>query len=76
MFMIIKPAYGRDYKSKKALLDDWQQGRDFIIANVGGLFHRDVGRYINIHDAKRSAPMTINARYNKLRNVCVFEVNP
>tara|TARA_R100000655_G_scaffold43271_2_gene79510 strand:+ start:422 stop:640 length:219 start_codon:yes stop_codon:yes gene_type:complete len=72
MFMIIKPAYGRDYKSKKALLDDWQQGRDFIIANVG----RDVGRYINIHDAKRSAPMTINARYNKLRNVCVFEVNP
>ena len=72
MFMIIKPAYGRDYKSKKALLDDWQQGRDFIIANVD----RDVGRYINIHDAKRSAPMTINARYNKLRNVCVFEVNP
>lgn len=72
MFMIIKPAWGRDYKSKKALLDDWNQGRDFIIANVG----KDMDRYINIHDAKRSAPMTINARYNKLRNVCVFEVNP
>ena len=72
MFMSVRPAYGRDYKSKAALIDDWKQGRDFIINNIG----RDTGRYINCHDAKRSAPMTINARYDKLRKVCVFEVTP
>jgi len=27
----LTPAYGRDYKSKTAVLEDWNAGKDFII---------------------------------------------
>lgn len=30
----LTPAYGRDYDSKKALLADWENNMDFIIADV------------------------------------------
>lgn len=26
----LTPAYGRDYKSKAAVLDDWEDNKDFI----------------------------------------------
>ena len=29
----LTPAYGRDYKSKAAVLEDWNAGKDFIIAS-------------------------------------------
>jgi len=32
--MTLTPAYGRDYKSKKAVLADWEAGKDFIIADI------------------------------------------
>lgn len=31
--LILSPAYGRDYKSKKAVLADWDANKDFIIEN-------------------------------------------
>ena len=33
--MTILPAYGRDYKSKKAALTDWHNGLDFQCARTG-----------------------------------------
>lgn len=48
MFLTVIPAYGRDYKSKAAALNDWNHGRDFILATV---HHPDAGRYINKQDA-------------------------
>lgn len=27
----LSPAYGRDYKSKDAMLADWESGKDFLI---------------------------------------------
>lgn len=33
--MTVLPAYGRDYKSKKAALSDWNNGLDFRCAFSG-----------------------------------------
>ena len=35
------PAYGRDYKSRAALIDDWKAGKDFN-SNLGYFSIRDV----------------------------------
>ena len=72
-YLGVVPAYGRDYKSKAAVLKDWEDGKDFIISDV---MHRDCGRYINWEDARRMGPMIISARYDKKRKTCVFEVSP
>ena len=49
------PAYGRDYKSKAAVLADWQAGKDFRCAVSG--------RYLSVRDA---LPNQIWIRYSKL----------
>ena len=53
------PAYGRDYKTKKAVLADWKAGKDFIIHSYG---HRYDGKYINKEDADRGGE-TVSIRY-------------
>ena len=30
-YVTVTPAYGRDYKSKKAAIDDFNAGKDFIL---------------------------------------------
>jgi len=49
------PAYGRDYKSKAAVLADWQAGKDFRCAVSG--------RYLSVRD---SLPAQVWVRYAKL----------
>jgi len=49
------PAYGRDYKSKAAVLKDWQDGKDFRCAVTG--------RYLSIRDY---TPGEVWVRYKKL----------
>ena len=67
--MTLTPAHGRDYKSKKAVLEDWHAGKDFIIddflsrwdgkpANKTSLLHHD-------------GP--INLRFDKLRKKVVVD---
>jgi hypothetical protein len=60
------PAYGRDYKSKKALLADWNANKDFQIATFGP----DCGRYINKADADG---LRINIRYSKLTKIAMVQ---
>ena len=62
--LVVQPAYGRDYKSKKAVLEDWDAGKDFRVATIGP----DAGRYINKQDADRGN-LEINVRYNSDRSV-------
>lgn len=62
--LVLVPAYGRDYKSKKAVLEDWKLGRDFIIAG---------GPYINNADATDKSQFAV--RYNKLTKVCIIKKN-
>ena len=59
--LTLVPAYGRDYKSQKAVKKDWEEGKDFVIATV---LHNDCGRYCNKTDLK-DFPGTIFIRYLK-----------
>ena len=52
--MTVLPAYGRDYKSKKAALADWHAGKDFVCAVSGSyLSIRDNLPEIFIRDDKK-----------------------
>lgn len=52
------PAYGRDYKSKAAVLKDWEEGKDFRDALTG--------RYLSVRDNVQSQ---VWIRYDKLRKI-------
>ncbi len=60
--MTLTPAYGRDYKSAKAVKEDWDAEKDFVIADM---FHPDYGRYIN----KQQLSGTAMIRYDKQRKL-------
>lgn len=69
MFLTIVPAYGRDYKSKKEVMQDWEAGKDF---QINCMMHPRDGSYVNKEDAPKGA--TLNVRYKKLTQVCVIKV--
>lgn len=69
MGLTLTPAYGRDYKSKKEVLEAWESGKDFQINNM---FHPDDGRYINKADAKPGS--RFNIRYKRLTMICPIVV--
>ena len=65
-YTVISPAYGRDYKSKAAAIDDFNKGLDFRYHGFDG------GAYCSIRDF---VPGTIvNIRYKKLQLVVPFTV--
>ena len=64
------PAYGRDYKSKKAVLQDWNDNKDLM---VNDMFHPSDGRYINKTDAQ-SQPGTYNIRYDRNTKIVPVQV--
>jgi hypothetical protein len=66
--MTLVPAYGRDYRSKKAVLADWEAGKDFQVAGFGGR------GYINKEGAEHYGVKTVNIRYQKLTKVTVVKV--
>ena len=53
----LTPAYGRVYNSKRAVLADYNAGKDFI--------SQPEGRYINIDDCARALATHIQVRYGK-----------
>lgn len=65
------PAYGRDYKSKAAVLEAWNAGKDFIIANA---FDPCDGKPCNIESARAAGWKNVNIRYKGLRNIAVIKV--
>jgi hypothetical protein len=66
MIVTLTPAYGRDYKSKAAVLEDWFGGKDFQIATM---MHPDCGRYTSCRDWPEE--QELNIRYARLRKVLV-----
>jgi hypothetical protein len=62
----LTPAYGRDYKSKKAALADIEAGKDFILNS--GLVETPCSPLTDC------AGQTVKVRYNRLRSVFVFKV--
>jgi hypothetical protein len=62
------PAYGRDYKSREALLADWRAGKDF---------REPDGRHVNSQDVdlvKAEGYKYLNVRYKCLQEVCVIKL--
>lgn len=57
------PAYGRDYKNKKALEEDWFGGKDFKTA---------FGQYCSVRDFGPEY-YPLNFRYGKLRKTMVIK---
>lgn len=64
MYLSVTPAYGRDYKSKKEVLADWEAGKDFQL--------QPSGQYMSIRDA--TPGMVLNIRYKRLTQICVVRV--
>jgi hypothetical protein len=65
------PAYGRDYKSKKAVLADWQADKDFIIADFSDPYD---GKPANHSDLTSAGVKTVKIRYKKLAQICVVNL--
>jgi hypothetical protein len=53
----LTPAYGRSYNSKKAVLADYNAGKDFI--------SQPDGRYCNIDDIAKALATFVQVRYGK-----------
>jgi hypothetical protein len=65
IYMEVGPAYGRDYKSQKAVKADWAAGKDFQVLDVG----RDMGRMINKQDADGVPGLRVLVRYQGMTKV-------
>ena len=65
--MTLIPAYGRDYKSAKAVKEDWDANKDFIIADVSSRWN---GKPVNKEQLKGE---TVGIRYNKLTKQTFLE---
>ena len=59
------PAYGRDYKSAKAVKVDWEAGKDFLI--------QDIVEHGYISKADKPDNVTLNIRYSKLTKIVVIK---
>ena len=68
--LTVSAAYGRDFKSKKEILNYWNSNRDF--QNLGVNCY---GSKINKQDAKRFKVGYLNVRYNNLMKIAVIDVS-
>lgn len=66
--MTLVPAYGRDYRNQKEVLKDWNDEKDFMIADF---FSGYDGSYINKPQCKIGEKHMI--RYNKLRKIVMVK---
>lgn len=70
-WLTIIPAYGRDYKSIKAVKADWEANKDFQIADMSS---PDDGRYVSKIDLSGSNIDTVKVRYGKLAKVTTIKI--
>ena len=63
MEITVSGAYGRDYKSKKAMLEDWNAGKDFRM--------RPSGQYCSTRDFPTGT--VIRMRYKQDREVFIHK---
>lgn len=67
MYLTVVPAYGRDYKSQKAVRADWDAGKDFQIFDISS---PDDGRYIN--KADKPPVVKLSVRYANRTKVMII----
>ncbi len=64
LYITLTPAYGRDYKSAKEAVADYDDGKDFII-NAVGLPAKPINK-----SQCESAGFKVTLRYGNLRKTC------
>ena len=68
--LTVRNAYGRDFKSKRELLEHYNSNKDFQNLNV-----LTSGAIVNKQDAKRYKVGYLNVRYNNLMKIAVIDVS-
>ena len=68
MNIVVSPAYGRDYKSKKDVIQAWNEGKDFIIESQ---LHTGGGTYISKDDLQPGEKVEL--RYNRMTRLTFSE---
>ena len=67
--LTVSNAYGRDFKSKREILEHYNSNKDFQNLGISS------GAYVNKKDAKRFKVAFLNVRYNNLRKIAVINVS-
>ncbi len=67
MLSTLIPAYGRDYKSKKEVIEDFENNKDFLLQTYNGT------TYINKEDIEKTGEKEVMIRYAKLTKVTVVK---
>ena len=70
MYLTLLPAYGRDYKSKKAIIEDLNNNKDFLESTTR--------KYINKQQLKELNISSFNVRYDqhrKITNIKIKDLN-
>jgi len=73
--LILTPAYGRDYKTAKEARQAWDDNKDFVVANVVGVYGRWSGKYCSkrtIETAEVDPPDQIEIRFKHLANFIII----
>tara|TARA_Y100000114_G_scaffold99493_1_gene92663 strand:+ start:390 stop:608 length:219 start_codon:yes stop_codon:yes gene_type:complete len=65
-FITLLPAYGRDYKTKKSIINDLNALKDFVISNTG--------QYINKPQFKELNISSFNVRYDSHRKITNIKI--
>ena len=67
MFLTLLPAYGRDYKSKKAIIEDLNNNRDFLESTSLKAINKQQFKELNIS--------SFNVRYDQQRKIINIKIN-
>ena len=68
-YVVLSGAYGRDYGNKRAIVTDFEAGKDFIIRSAG---LNAIGKLCSIRDFAKG--VTVELRYSQDRKVEMYKV--
>ena len=68
--LTVRNAYGRDFKSKKEILEHYNSNKDF--QNLNPFVS---GAYVNKEGAIKHKVSFLNVRYKNLQKIAVIDVN-
>ena len=66
MYLTLLPAYGRDYKNKKSIINDLNALKDFIVSHSG--------QYINKQQFNELGITSFNVRYSQQRKLVNIKI--
>ena len=66
MYLTLLPAYGRDYKSKRVIIDDLNNNKDFLESTSM--------KYINKEQFKELNISSFNVRYDQQRKITNIKI--